>query len=302
MMTLLVVSVAVAVGNNMGVIAGPSAGSRVLKGSVLTVLAATGLLAGYFLEGWKLGVSAEMSYWETITSLALAIVILAALTAGGFVTSITQVFVGIYIGHLIYLGDPGSLTIITKILVFWAITFASSVIVSYTLIKVASRRGRNTLVNNLITLKLLSIVMVFFTAYTLGANTIGFVAGFAHESLTETVLDVSVAAGVIAGILVVKGSKGVHKLGSGFFGLKYTSTIAPYFSTLILTEVGTQFSIPLPMSISIFSGILGTAAGMKLRLISARKVGLYILVSWVLPLFTAILLSYLVFTFHFGTR
>jgi phosphate/sulfate permease len=94
---------------------------------------------------------------------------------------------------------------------------------------------------------------------------------------------------------VIQGRHGVAKLGSGFYGLRYTSSVAPYVSTLILTEIGTQFSIPLPMSISIFSGMLGTALAMRLRLISRRRVATYIMLSWVLPLILSIVLSYVTF-------
>ncbi len=292
---LYAVVVAVAVGNNMGVIVGPSAGSRILKEGALTGLSIAGLIIGYFLEGWKLKTVTNLSPYTIFVSFVLALLILALLTLGGFVTSITQVFVGIYIGYLIYAGETSEYSAIINIGVYWVITFSLSVAISYLFMRSMGGKKGNVLITNLLTLKLVSIFLVFLTAYTLGANTIGFIAGFLNPLTNYENLMLITVTGVILGVFMIKGSKGISKLGSSFYGLRYTSAIVPYISTLLLTEIGTQLSVPLPMSISIFSGILGVAAGMKLRLLSSRQVLAYIIISWVIPLFLAIALSYFTF-------
>jgi len=290
---LLLVAVAIAVGNNMGVIAGPAAGSRMLKRTTISALAMIGLSLGYLLEGWKFlgGVSLPTNAVEI--AFLLAIFILVMLTLSGFVTSITQIFVGIYIGYLLAWGFEATNEIL-KILGFWCVTFLSSVIVAFLFVKLlASRRAGVT--SSLLALKLASIVMVFVTAYTLGANTVGFVVAFTGQNMNNFFTTAFTILGIIIGVLIIQGRQGISRLGSGFYGLRYTSSVAPYVSTLILTEIGTQLSIPLPMSISIFSGMLGTALAMKLRIISRRKVATYIMLSWVLPLLLSIMLSYATF-------
>ena len=295
LLILLVVSIAVAVGNNMGVISGPTSGSRILKESSMMILAFTGLTLGYLVEGGKMGLGISVGYWDVVIIFLLAIGTLSLLTFWGFITSITQIFVGIFTGYLLAKGVPGSASAIGEIFLFWVVTFAASVIMSYLFVRGVAKKGRRALVNNLATLKVISIVMVFLSAYILGANTLGFVAGFLRESIPYPYLQVGVVAGIAVGILIIKGSRGARKLGSGFYGMKYLSTIAPYISTLILTEIGTQLSIPLPMSIAIFSGVIGTASGMRIRLISPKKVGMYIGLSWVLPLLGTFLISYIIF-------
>ncbi len=290
---LLLAAVAIAVGNNMGVIAGPAAGSRILRRTTISALAIAGLSLGYLLEGWKFlgGVSLPRNAVEA--SFVLAILILLTLTVSGFVTSITQVFVGIYIGYLLTCGFEATGEIL-KILGFWCVTFLSSVIVAFLFVKLMASRKAGV-ISSLLALKLASIVMVFITAYALGANTIGFVVAFTGQSAGDPLIIALTMTGIIVGVLVIQGQRGVTKLGSGFYGLRYASSIAPYVSTLILTEIGTQFSIPLPMSISIFSGMIGTALAMRFRLISKRRVATYIMLSWVLPLILSIVLSYMTF-------
>jgi len=296
---LLLIAVAMAVGNNMGVIAGPATGSRILRRTTISVLAVTGLSLGYLLEGWKFLGSVNLPEDAIETSFILAITILVILTVSGFVTSITQVFVGIYMGYLLTYSFEATGEIL-KILGFWCVTFLSSVIVAFLFVKLMATR-KNGVISSLLALKLASVVMVFITAYTLGANTVGFVVAFASQSAGNLLTVILTISGIIIGVLVIQGRRGITKLGSGFYGLRYTSSVAPYVSTLILTEIGTQFSIPLPMSISIFSGMLGTALAMRLRLISRRKVATYIMLSWVLPLILSIMLSYVTFkVLYFG--
>jgi len=296
---LLLTAVAIAVGNNMGVIAGPAAGSRILSRNTISALAIVGLSLGYLLEGWKFLGSVSLPRNIIGASFVLAIVILVMLTVSGFVTSITQVFVGIYIGYLLTYGFEATGEIL-KILGFWCVTFLSSVIVAFLFVKLIASR-KTGIISSLLALKLASIVMVFITAYTLGANTIGFIVAFIGQNANDLPTVALTISGIIVGVLVIRGRRGITKLGSGFYGLRYTSSVAPYVSTLILTEVGTQFSIPLPMSISIFSGMLGAALAMRLRFISRRKVATYIMLSWVLPLILSIVLSYITFKIlHLG--
>ncbi len=296
--TLFAVTVAIAVGNNMGVISGPTAGSRIVKRGTLSLLAVAGLLSGYFLEGWKLRTEySNISALYSIVSILLAMVILALLTVGGFITSITQIFVGIYIGVLLLQGSSYGILIVGKIIGYWLITFILSVATSYIFMKVLGGRKSNALINNLLTLKIVSIILVFLTAYMLGANTIGFMTSFIPTTVPSTITNILVVVGIVAGIVVVRGGKGIAKLGSGFYGIRYSSSVIPYISTLLLTEIGTQLSIPLPMSISIFSGVLGAAVGMKLRLINPRDVSIYIIISWIIPLLISIIASYVIFSF-----
>ncbi|MCD6323658.1 MAG: hypothetical protein J7L55_00920 [Desulfurococcales archaeon] len=295
-LALFTLAVAVGVGNNMGVISGPSVGSRLIREESLLILSVSGLLAGYVLEGWKLHSAVHLSEEESVVTMLLAVGVLTALTLGGFITSITQIFVGIYVGMLACGGSSYGLSEVLRIGGYWLLTFALSVATSYAFMKIMGGRKSNTLINNLLTLKLTSVVLVFFTAYTLGANTVGFIASFAPSTLPGELVSAATVVGIVAGALIVRGGKGAMKLGSGFYGLRYTSTVVPYISALILTEIGTQLSIPLPLSIALFSGVLGAAVGLKFRLLRGRDVVIYALISWVIPLIISVAISYLIFT------
>ncbi len=295
MLVLLMIAVAAGVGNNMGVISGPSVGSRLIKEKPLMLLSLSGLISGYVLEGWKLKGDVSLTTQESLVTFTVAIGILIALTAGGFITSVTQIFVGIYIGMLTCSESPYGLIEILRIGGYWVLTFASSVTASYAFMKIVGGKKFNTLMNNLLTLKVVSVFLVFFTAYALGANTIGFIATFAPSDTQPMWVSGATIAGILLGVLLIKGSKGANKLGSGFYGVRYTTTVVPYVSALTLTEIGTQLSIPLPLSISLFSGILGAAMGLRFRLIKGKDVAIYALVSWVMPLIISIVISYITF-------
>ncbi len=292
LLVLTFLAVAVSVSNNMGVIAGPASSSRVVRGKVLTLLAVAGLTAGLLAEGWKFSRKVYSMHWPyNAVLLLIGIALLLILTAGGFVTSITQVFLGVYVGYLLSEGRLSSAAGVWTVFLYWLVTFASSICITY--VFTASLTRRRGIVSNLYTLKLTSVALILLTAYTLGANTLGFVVAFSGAWNIPTIA--SAVAGIVVGAALLGGKKGVSRLGTQFYGLRYLSSIAPYISTLTLTEIGTQFSIPLPMSISIFSGILGSALAMRFRLISRRRVMTYVLMSWVMPMVASIVTSLLVF-------
>ncbi len=290
-LTFLVV--AISVSNNMGVIAGPASSSRVIGSKTLALIAIGGLVIGLLSEGWKFFRKPYSSmHWPyNALLLIIGIALLLILTAGGFVTSITQVFLGVYIGYLLSEGRLSSVANVGTVFLYWLVTFASSISITY--VFTASLSRCKGIVKNLYALKLTSIILVLLTAYTLGANTLGFVVAFTDAWGVPTAL--SAVVGIAVGTTLLGGRRGVSRLGTQFYGLRYLSSVAPYISTLTLTEIGTQFSIPLPMSISIFSGILGSALAMKVRLISRRKVLMYMLMSWIMPMAASIVTSLLVF-------
>ncbi|MCD6428645.1 MAG: hypothetical protein J7L12_03410 [Desulfurococcales archaeon] len=289
--------VAVAVGNNMGVIAGPSSGVKVISKNWLYILAIIGLSLGYFCEGWKVRITAFLQLRDMLVIFSIAILILSLLTLMGFVTSVTQIFMGVLIGYTIAVSGQ-SLLIgkIAEILMYWGLTLVLSATTSFLLMKILFG-GRTIIIKNLGVFKLVIALLVVFTAYVLGANTLGFIVSFTMLGMRQdSILSIiAVLAGIVIGVVIVRGIRGTHRIGMGFYGLRYSSTLTIYISALVLAEVGTQLSIPIPLSLAVFSGLLGSSMGMKLRLIKGRKVVEYLLASWIVPLIISLIASYTVF-------
>jgi PiT family inorganic phosphate transporter len=290
---IFTLSVAVAVGNNMGVILGPAIGARALKKEWTYLLSFTGLAAGYIIEGQKLELT-SMSYSldSTVIIYSLSLLILLILTLGGFVTSITQIFVGVFAGLSLVKGETFLIEKVETIIIFWVITLLASSFISYLIMRSLIRKGSIT-INNLAVLKMLLFIFVFFTAYVLGANTLGFISSFYSGTIIK---DILVLIGIAVGIVIVKGIKGTKMLGSGFYGIKYVSAVPPYISALLMTEISTQLSVPLPTSLALFSGILGSGVAMGFRAISHKRVVSYILMSWVAPFLASLITSWIIFS------
>ncbi|RLG78175.1 MAG: hypothetical protein DRO14_01350 [Thermoprotei archaeon] len=204
---LTVTVVAVAVGNNTGIIVGPSSGVKVINRNRLCALAILGLSLGYICEGRKVRIAAFLQLRDMLIVASIAILILSLLTLTGFVTSVTQIFMGVLIGCTIAVSGQ-SLLIgkIIEIMLYWGFTLVLSATMSFLLMKILFG-GRAIIVKNLSIFKLVITLPVVITVYVLGANTLGFIASFTMLGMQQDDIFgiIAVLTGIVIGVVIVRG-------------------------------------------------------------------------------------------------
>jgi PiT family inorganic phosphate transporter len=88
----------------------------------------------------------------------------------------------------------------------------------------------------------------------------------------------------------------LHRLAEGFYNLRYPNA---FFSQLLGTatvELGTQLSVPLSITETVSSSIIGSGLAAKMRMMNAKNV-FVITSSWVLSPIAGFLIAYGLMTF-----
>ncbi len=289
---LLFAVMAVSVANNMGVIIGPGSSTRILRPNTLRLLSIAGLVLGYVIEGWKVRADVGLSIDGEIVASLTVLIFLGVLTFFGRATSITQLMFAFVVGVSIARGDQSSLGFVTEVLTYWLVAIVLSVLASMLITSFMKGRGPFSVLGSITVLKGVTLVMIFLMAYVLGANTLGFVASFVPSPAGPVSVFVALL-GIVVGAYMTDVRGSVYS--TGLVGLRYVSSLAPYVSAMLLTEVGTQLGVPLPLSMSVFFGLIGSALAMRLRIIPYRKVIHYFMTAWLAPFLFMVFVSWLLY-------
>lgn len=291
---LLFAVMAVSVANNMSVIIGPGSSTRILRPNTLRLLSIIGLALGYIIEGWKVKADVGLSIEDQIVASLTVLISLGVLTLFGRATSITQLMFAFVVGFSLARGDQSSLGFVIDVLTYWLVAIVLSVLASMIITSFMKGKGPFSVLGSITILKGVTLVMIFLTAYVLGANTLGFVASFVPSPDEPTSL-LAALSGIVTGAYITDVRGSVYS--TGLVGLRYVSSLTPYLSAMLLTEVGTQLGVPLPLSMSVFFGLIGSALAMRLRIIPYKKVIHYFVTAWLAPFLFMVFVSWLLYRF-----
>jgi len=132
------------------------------------------------------------------------------------------------------------------------------------------------------------LLVSFLSAYVLGSNTLGLIAGVVYnQTLYATV---AVGLGAILGTFVL-GRGALRRLTEGIFSLRYPNA---FFSQLIgsaTVELANQLGVPLSITETVSSGIIGSGLARRMRIMNARNVFL-IISSWIVSPIAGFLLAF----------
>ena len=280
-------------GNNLAACCGPIIGSGMISRRSGILLAVVGYLAGLSLEGPKLFRVREIFLPVDTSTGTLAILIASLLVfLGGEATqvplSLSKALTGAILGVAIAIGSTAGSGYLILILAFWFLVPIIATGLGVILVAVDDRLSPKNLWLKLSLLKTGLLVVSFLSAYVLGSNTIGLIAGVVYnQSLYASII---VGAGsVIGAFLLGKGS--LRRLSEGIFSLRYPNA---FFSQLIgsaTVELASQVGVPLSITETVSSGIIGSGLGRRVRVMNARNVFL-IISSWILSPIAGFILAY----------
>lgn len=136
--------------------------------------------------------------------------------------------------------------------------------------------------------KLSLIVVAIFTAFTLGANTIGLIGAFYGISNLEKLCVVS---GIVAGSFLL--SSGVLKrVGEEMYSIRYSNAMVSTLLSSLMVEISTFFSIPMSNTQTLTSCVFGSGLSYKMRAIYFRPF-LLVIITWIISPITGLAMGYI---------
>ncbi|BAB59203.1 hypothetical protein [Thermoplasma volcanium GSS1] len=285
---LLVILVA---GNNTSAVSGTLIGSRMVGRYYGLLMTAVGYVAGYLIEGQflKKAVSVLLPFPPEVVIYAIlaSFIIFVVAFFVKVPLSLTMALVGSSIGLSLKYGVNLPKSFLLSIFVAWILAPIISVVLSYYLNVVMSGKNYGNIWKYASAVKLLLIFTALFTAFTLGANTIGFIGnviGFNTEN------NIVIVAAVFLGTFMF--SSGVMKsVSQNMYMLKYTNAFTSQIVSALAVEVSTLFSIPMSNTQTLTSSVLGAGLSYKAKAIYLRPF-LYIVVMWIISPILGLVLTY----------
>jgi len=280
--TVAFILVAFVSGNNLAACTGSVVGSRIVSRKGGMAIAALGYISGFIAQGHmlKAGIEALMPYKPellVLDALVIATVIFIIAHKMRVPQSLSMSFASIALGISVAEGARISAIYVAKMLLFWVFApvaaFAIAILLMKFLKKTINKRHIWDTVRNL---KIVSIVSAFFTAFTLGANTIGFLYASIPESIYSLLL---VVAAIVVGSIVLSSAE-LKRIGNEIIPIRYMSSVSTQISSLLVVEVATIFSVPLSNTQAFTASIYGAGMSYAHRLL-LKKPAIVIVGTWI---------------------
>ena len=280
-------------GNNLSACCGPLIGSGMVNRRTGILLAITGYILGLVLEGPKLFRVREI-FLPVDTATGTFSILLASLLVflGGELSqiplSLSKALTGAILGVSIALGAFNRAGYLGLILAFWFLVPLAATALGVLLVGLDDRLSPRNLWLKLSLLKTGLLVVSFLSAYVLGSNTLGLIAGVVYNETLYAI--VAVGLGAVLGTFVL-GRGALRRLTEGIFSLRYPNA---FFSQLIgsaTVELANQLGVPLSITETVSSGIIGSGLARRMRIMNARNVFL-IITSWIISPIAGFLLAF----------
>jgi inorganic phosphate transporter, PiT family len=280
-------------GNNLAACCGPLIGSGMVNRRTGILIAITGYLLGLAIEGPKLFRVREI-FLPLDTATGTFSILLASLIIflGGELykipLSLSKALTGAILGVSVALGTFNSSGYLVLILAFWFLVPLIATALGIVLVRLDDRLSPRNLWLKLSLLKTGLLVVSFLSAYVLGSNTLGLIAGVVHNQTLYATL--TVGLGAVLGTFVL-GRGALRRLTEGIFSLRYPNA---FFSQLIgsaTVELANQLGVPLSITETVSSGIIGSGLARRMRMMNARNIFL-IISSWIISPVAGFLLAF----------
>jgi len=287
-------------GNNFSTCLGASLGAGIVKLSDAMLIASVGVLAGTLLEGYKLSNVFGGQILPTLSSSGLIVILVTGLSVMAVVTffrlplSLSQVLVGAGWGLALGYGFPVVNTYSLTVIVSWVLSpvlgFCVSAIIETVMLRFGHRAKDVLSLNR--TYARLTLIAGFYAAYTLGANTVGLVAGLFSSRLGDSLLlSIVLSAATVVGIMFL--SKGtVRSVSDNLVGLSPSMALSAQFGGAVSVHVFTQLSLPVSISQVVVGGMSG-AASVKRVAITNKRIIQQVIAGWTIGPLAGVIISFL---------
>src|SRR5215467_15734360 len=265
-------------GNNLSACTGTLIGSGMVQRRSGTVLAVTGYLLGLVFEGPKLFRIREV-FLPTNTSIGAFSILLASLLIflGGELfqvpLSLSKALTGAILGVSASLGIISETGYLILILSFWFLVPLVATALGILLVALDDKLSPRNLWLKLTLLKSGLLIVSFFSAYVLGSNTLGLIAGVPYNQTFYAT--VAVGLGCIVGAFALGGGA-LKRLTEGIFSLRYPNAFFAQLVGSVTVELANQLAVPVSITETVSSGIIGSGLARKVRVLNVRNISLII--------------------------
>src|SRR6266571_4380341 len=226
-----------------------------------------------------------------IATLDIVSLILAVLLGGELSQiplSLSKALTGAILGVSIALGTFNSSGYLGLILAFWFLVPLAATALGILLVGLDDRLSPRNIWLKLSLFKTGLLLVSFLSAYVLGSNTLGLIAGVVYNQTLYATL--TVGFGAVLGTFVL-GRGALRRLTEGIFSLRYPNAFFSQLIGSVTVELANQLGVPLSITETVSSGIIGSGLARRMRMMNARNVFL-IISSWIISPAAGFLLAY----------
>jgi len=265
--------------NNGAAIKSSLVSSGIQNQKKASLLVASGLILGSVMEGWKMEriqlVSTSASLY-TFQVVLVTLLIMFLLSLFNSPASLAQIFFSSTLGILIVKHASINLNLSIEVILSWIFTPLLSVLLAYLTYKLTfSFIQKFCLLEVTLLSKLMTLVAVFYSSYVLGANNIGLVSAFYGGWPI-----VGLFFSVVASLGVYFSKKLTKSLGEDLIVVSPVGASVSTFSASFLVWIFTQLGLPVSVTTSIMSSVIGVGLASKIRVFNLRTLFSVTVVSW----------------------
>jgi inorganic phosphate transporter, PiT family len=283
----------VVAGNNLSSCSGTVIGSNMVSRRFGILIAISGYLLGLFLEGPKLFRVREVFLPMETGTQVLAILMASFLVfLGGELSrtplSLSKAMTGAILGVSVASGSVPDTRYLVLILSFWFLAPLLATGLGVLFVDLDHHYSPKNLWRKLAVLKAGLLVVAFLSAYMIGSNSLGLIAGVLYNQ--TQVAEFAIGLGSIIGAFTF-GRGALRRLSEGIYSLRYPNA---FYSQLLgagTVELANQLGIPLSTTETVSSGIIGSGFATKMRVMNVRNITV-IITGWIVSPVVGALLGY----------
>ncbi|ADY00933.1 Phosphate/sulphate permease-like protein [Vulcanisaeta moutnovskia 768-28] len=271
-------------GNNLSANAGAAVGSRSIDYKYALVIALLGYVLGLWLQGTYMK-SNIVSGDVALVAMAVAIVIFIIGEGMKVPMSLTGSLYASLVGASFALGHIMSNAVF--VLSYWLSLPIIVMFLSYILYKFLSAFSRISF-RHIGIYRALSILTVFLLSFSFGANNLGLLwalLGFSYRGLLLIIIS------SMMGVLLI-GWRTLYRLSTGLFTIGPLTSFTVQLFSFIAMEIGTLYSVPMPVTVTTSFGLVGVGAAHRFRIINLRYFNELIL-GFIASIIVGLIFSYL---------
>jgi len=280
-------------GNNLSACSGTIIGSNIVSRRSGILVAVAGYLLGLSLEGPKLFRVRE-AFLPTETTTEVFSILLATLLVflGAELSkvplSLSKTLTGAILGVGFAVGPLQNTRYLVLILGFWFLAPLLATALGVLLVALDDHYSPKNLWLKLSILKAGLLVVAFLSAYVIGSNSLGLIAGVLFNQTLAAAIAVGLGSTLGAFTL---GQGALRRLSEGIFSLRYPNA---FYSQLLgsgAVEFASQLGVPVSITETVSSGIIGSGLARRMRVMNVRNIFL-IVTSWVVSPAAGALVGY----------
>jgi len=268
-------------GNNLSACVGGAVGARVISYRYSLLLYILGYVCGLLIEGNKM----EILWTNTEPALVASVIVFIIGETTRIPTSLTGSLYMAIEGSRWAHGESIGLDLAVA---YWLISPILIMIPSF----LAYRAMEGVVgLRGLSVIRVLTVITVPLLSYSFGANNLGLIWAATDSAVVGLLV---VIAGSILGTLLI-GWRTLYRLTNSSFTMSPLTGFIVQILAFTSLEVGTQLSIPMPITVAVAFGLLGIGAAHGFRIMNPkypRDVVLGFLASIILGLALGYILTY----------